>query len=491
MRKEELGTLAAVLLIITLLFADVLFFGKSFCVRDIARLHVPERKVLRDIIQAGEFPFWNRSYAGGQPFAANPTAEVFYPPQYLVLLPSFLRGVNLELVLHFWLAATGMFLLLRDLRLRLAACVFGALTLALSSLFISMSSLVPFFFAMTWFPWLALFVRRFVHSGRLADFALASLALELILLVGEPVMILEAGALVATYAAYRLRRMKALPIAAAICADALIAASVQIVPALDLQRDTGRGTGMTFDVAAMWSMHPLRPLELVFPNLFGFEMKYSTRLDAQQDLPWVFSWYCGLLAGVLIVAGFIHRVRGWKFVAGFAIVSYILAIGRYGGAFQLLYHAGLDFIRFPEKFFFAAAFLLIVFAAIAADRFLTDAAFRRTTFFVAIAILAIDIAVLMFMKNRGATAMLATSVALTLVLALRNNLRLCVPLLAIFVLADLAPRRSWLARAIPRMRYRNRLIVVFSLVSTLATLALIGLVVDGFRSRAPQQPSQR
>ncbi len=448
-RKAELGAIAAVLLVITILFADVLFFGKSFVVRDIARLHVPERKVLRDIVASHEFPFWNPSYAGGQPFAANPTAEVFYPPQYLVVVPDFLRGFDLEVVLHFWIAAIGMFALLRSIRLHLAACTFGALTFAMSSLMISMSGLLPFFFAIVWFPWLALFVRRFLESQRLDDFALASLALAIVLIVGEPAMILQAGALVLAYTASRLRRLKAVAITAAICGAALLAASVQIVPALDLQRDTGRGTGMTFDNAAIWSMHPLRPLELLLPNLFGFDMSFWTRLDPTQNLPWVTSWYLGLLAGVLIVAGFVHRVRGWKFVAAFAVASYLLAIGRYGGLFALLYHAGMNFIRYPEKFFFAAAFLLTVFSAIAADRFLTDARFRRTTFFVAIAVAIIDAIVMAVLQNTGATVMLATAIALALVLALRENLRLCVPLLAVFVLADLAPRRAWLAPALP------------------------------------------
>jgi len=124
-RRDDLAPLAVVLLLILLFFADVLFFGKTFYIRDLARIYYPERKVLRDVLRGGEFPFWNPHYGPGQPLAANPTSEVFYPPQWLVLLPDFQTGVAVEVVFHFLLGATGMFLLLRSLRLQRAACAFG------------------------------------------------------------------------------------------------------------------------------------------------------------------------------------------------------------------------------------------------------------------------------------------------------------------------------------------------------------------------------
>jgi hypothetical protein len=464
----ELATLAGILLLITLSFSDVLFLGRSFYNRDFSRLHVPDRKVLRDIVKSGEFPFWNPSYAAGQPFAANPSAEVFYPPQWLVLLPNFLRAVNLEVFLHYLFAATGMFVLLRSLRLHVAACAFGATSFALSGLLVSLSSLLPFFFAITWFPWVGHFTHRFLERRRIADFAFAAISLGMILLIGEPAMILQAGALVASYCAYRLRHIRGLAIAAAICATATLIGAAQIIPAIDHRRDSLRSGELGYDISTTWSLHPLRPLELAAPNLLGVIGETPLFwIRFYQNAPWVFSWYAGLLAAALIVAGFAHRLRGWMFVAAFVVVSYLIAIGRYGGVFRLLYACGLNFIRYPEKLFFGAAFLLIVFAAIAADLFIGDAAFRRTTFIIALGFVAVDLVVLLITypplfrlvwgssnpeliltARGGAWMMLAASIALTLILALRHYFRLCIVLLTIFVIVDLAPRKRFLAPTI-------------------------------------------
>src|SRR5579862_8730734 len=103
--------LAALLAIaILLIFSDVLFLGTGFYVRDVIRDYLPSRFVLRSIVAAGDFPSWNRFYSAGQPLAANPGFQAFYPGTWLCLLPSFLFGFNLEILLHIALAATGMYL---------------------------------------------------------------------------------------------------------------------------------------------------------------------------------------------------------------------------------------------------------------------------------------------------------------------------------------------------------------------------------------------
>src|SRR6266568_3685408 len=124
--------IAAFLILATaLLFADVIFLGTGFYVRDVIRDYLPSRFVLRSIVAAGEFPSWNRFYSAGQPLAANPGFQVFYPGTWLCLLPSFLFGFNLEVLLHIALAATGMYLLLRSMDLRIESSLFGAMAFGL------------------------------------------------------------------------------------------------------------------------------------------------------------------------------------------------------------------------------------------------------------------------------------------------------------------------------------------------------------------------
>jgi hypothetical protein len=462
--RRELVALGIVLTVVAAAFADVLLFHQALGTRDISRIYYPERRVLRDIAYSGGFPFWNPRYGAGQPMASNPAYEVFYPPQWLVLLPSFKLGVSLEIVLHFLIAALGMFVLLRSLRLRTEASAFGAFTLALGGLTLSLTNLLPFLFSVAWMPWLAYFARRFLIDRRRRDFALAALVLGLILLIGEQSMILQSGALLLAYSFYRLRSVRAVSIAAAIAGAAFLVGLVQIIPALDHQRDSGRAMTMSYEMVTLWSLHPARPLELIAPNLFGRfsrEAIYFWGSDDPSRLPWIYSFYFGLFAAALVIAAFLHRLRGWPFIAVLSSGGYLLAIGKHGPILPLLFRIGLGSIRYPEKWFITPAFLLIVFASIAADRYLADSGFRKTTFVVSIGLAFVAAASLWFAYSpffvrvwqqasnhadviaearAGAVTMVITAVALVLILGLRDRPMLSMPLLALFILIDLGSR---------------------------------------------------
>src|SRR6266542_4175801 len=175
-----------------------------------------------------------------------------------------------------------MFLLMSSIRLRAEAAAFGALTFALSGLMLSFANLLPYLFAVAWWPWLGLFARRFLDARRASDFALASLVLGLILLIGEPSTILQSGALLGAYAIYHLRSARGLAWTAAICLAALIVGAAQIVPALDHQRDSGRAATMSYDALTRWSLDPARPLELLGVRVAVTDPSGS---------PWLASWY--------------------------------------------------------------------------------------------------------------------------------------------------------------------------------------------------------
>src|SRR5438876_12130861 len=137
--------IAALLAIaILLIFSDVLFLGSGLYVRDIYRDYLPSRFVLRSVVAGGEFPSWNRFYSGGQPLAANPGFQAFYPGTWLALLPDFFWGFHFEVVVHVALAAAGMFALLRALALRPVSALFGAVAFGLGGAVLSLTHLLPF-----------------------------------------------------------------------------------------------------------------------------------------------------------------------------------------------------------------------------------------------------------------------------------------------------------------------------------------------------------
>jgi len=220
----KIATLLAIAILLT--FSEVLFFGSGFYVRDIYRDYLPSRFVLRSVVAAGEFPSWNPFYSGGQPLAANPGFQAFYPGTWLAFLPSFLFGFNLEIVLHIALAAVGMYLLLRSMDLRIESALFGAIAFGVGGAILSLTNLLPFLTSVAWWPLIVMFARR-------RQWAPLALTFGMVLLAGEQAVIIQTAFLIVAV----IREWKGLVLAVAL---ALGIGAVTIVPALDLKRDSGR-----------------------------------------------------------------------------------------------------------------------------------------------------------------------------------------------------------------------------------------------------------
>jgi hypothetical protein len=367
-RRQDRIALAIVILVPLALFADVLFGNRVLYFGDISAYHWPLERILREIVQRGELPLWNPYVSAGQPLAANPAHRVFYPPTWLILLPSFRLGFHLLVVTHLALAAAGMYALLRSMELRRFTSVTGALAFGCGGLLVSATNTFPFLFSAAWIPLICFFTRRFLRGDKRA-FVYAALALAMQLLIGEPTTGLQTGILLLF-----LPRRRGLSIVV-LAIVALLLAAVQILPLLDLFRDTHRARGATFERVAMRSTPPLRIAELVTPYPLGsFAPNVSNpRLN---DLypgtaPFFRSLYPGMLLGALAIAALLMRTRGrWLYLALLAL-SLLLAAGSYTPLLRILYDLGVAaVIRYPEKFLIMGVFATIVFAARALDRLL-------------------------------------------------------------------------------------------------------------------------
>src|SRR5213082_1187389 len=195
-RSSDLLAIGALTLLATIFFADVLFGVNQFYMRDLTRYYYPAKQILREIVQHGEFPYWNRYFSGGQPIAANPEHEVFYPLTWLILLPSYNLGFRLHILIHIYIGLFGMYALLRSMELRPFPAWFGAVSWALGGLYLSYINLLPILFCAAWLPLTCLFVRRFLLTHRARDFALGALFLGVQFLIAEPTTVMQTGLLI-------------------------------------------------------------------------------------------------------------------------------------------------------------------------------------------------------------------------------------------------------------------------------------------------------
>ena len=94
---------------------------------DQADLSYPWQIFLTRTLRSGTIPLWNPYSFGGQPFFANGSSAVLYPPKLLaaaVLSPGWAH--DMLSLLHVLLAGVGMWLFLRELEFGSAAALLGA-----------------------------------------------------------------------------------------------------------------------------------------------------------------------------------------------------------------------------------------------------------------------------------------------------------------------------------------------------------------------------
>ncbi|MDP9362112.1 MAG: hypothetical protein M3P29_11735 [Acidobacteriota bacterium] len=384
-RRTDLLALGLLFLIATICFADILLGINELYMRDMTRYYYPTKQILREIVQHGEFPYWNRYFSAGQPIAANPEHEVFYPLTWLILLPSYDLGYRLQILIHIYIGLLGMYALLRSMDLRPPAAWMGALSFGLGGIYLSYVNLLPILFCATWLPLTCLFVRRFLLRRNIRDFAAAALFLGIQFLVAEPTTVMQTGVLIGMYALYRgwysrprvSKLITRVLWIAVISMTGFLLGAAQILPAIDHVRDSARSRPFDYDLVSAWSMPWPKFAELIYPNVLGhisignIMWYWGGGLYPGMGSPFLFSIYVGIAIIALAIGGAFARPRGGRLVLIIFFFSSLLAVGGHTPLLRWLYDAGIaTSIRYPEKFILMAVFTLIVFASQMLDRML-------------------------------------------------------------------------------------------------------------------------
>ena len=103
--------IAAIFLNRALLPADNFALGAH----DTGGLFIPWINFVKAALASGDLPLWNPYEFAGYPFLSNPQVGFFYPPSWLNFLLPANVGLSWYVLVHLWLSAFGMFLLIRYL----------------------------------------------------------------------------------------------------------------------------------------------------------------------------------------------------------------------------------------------------------------------------------------------------------------------------------------------------------------------------------------
>ena len=346
----------------TAFFYRAVFTDKLFLARDIFRVSLPLNYYWATRVASGEFPDWYPFDGLGQPFVGMVISGAFHPSKLLYLVLPLGTAMKLNILACYPIAFAGMLLLARRLGLGGAAALVTAIIYSLSGYLIGISNNVLYLMASATLPWAFWAVERFVAAPTPVAAGLSALLLALILFAGDPQAFAVCCALVLVW---MFARQLGVPARRATLNATVVMlltaglAAVQILPALHALSQGGMGKQSLMSTLR-WSVHPLRLIEMlvgpVFATTPGSPEGRAIALNlmgAGMDSLWVDSLHIGLPAIVFAGVGLVVHRRSrtaWLMAAAAAFLM-VLALGRFGGLYQLV-HWVIPLwraFRYPEK----------------------------------------------------------------------------------------------------------------------------------------------
>jgi len=376
--------------------------------RDLSTEFYPMKLFLAAQLRQGQIPLWNPNQNLGMPFLANLATGCFYPLNFLFLFLSPLEGLRYYLLLHYPFAALGMYLWLRDLSLRPVAAALGAMTFSWSGYLVAQHSNLIYLISPCYFPWALLLFRRMVLGASWAWAMAAGLSIALPFLAGEPQGAALAGILGSGYALFTAfgagvsggvaplsspasggitraasngRTFARLAVAFLFSAGLSM---IQFLPSWEIRGYSERAQGFPLDQAACFSLHPLRLLELFWPNLWGLPWPENHFWGGfMNDCRFSFFFSLGLYLGLwpLLCAvlafrradpGLPSQKRQVWFFFGVTLLGLLLALGLYTPFYAGAYHLipGFRWFRFPEKYLAVLSLGIAALASLGFDSLL-------------------------------------------------------------------------------------------------------------------------
>ncbi len=371
-RNPHLVALGALLAIVLLMFADVLFSPGEVVLSKLGTdgdsLFIPWREYGFGQLRQGNLPLWNPHILSGCPFFGSFQSALLYPPNWVHLILPLDKAFNLEIAFHTFLTGLLMYAWTWYRGLSPLASLVAAVLLMFGA---------PFFFhlypghlsplaVMAWAPLLFLVCDGLATRPSLGWCLLGALGVTMQILGGYPQYFFYTLIAVGVYGLLTFsaspHRVLAVLGTAAMYAAAAALAGVQLFAGLQATGESVRGDrGLPYEIAASFSFPPENLITFLAPNFFGdmTAFPYWGRCYL-----WEMSLFMGVTGVVLAVCGVVYASgkdrRATLVAVAMVIFLLVLALGAHTPLFKFLYSyvPGFDKFRSNSKFIYPAAIFL-------------------------------------------------------------------------------------------------------------------------------------
>lgn len=333
-------------------------------------------------LRAGRLPLWNPYVLGGFPFIVDPIQGIFYPLNVLFLLLPVPLAFSWTVGLHLWIASYFMYRFAARLTGSVwsglgAAIVFGFSAFQAGRIYLGS---IPQLCTMAWLPCLFYLTESFFREPRRGHAASIAFVVGLQCLSGHLQFSFYNLVAFVLYAGFRLvcppsarptareRVAQAARLSLSLALGIGIACVV-LVPLAYLQTLSIRAGGGGRLFQQLGPFPPDQLIAFVAPDFFGNELSRPYWGDGLMAMNMV---YVGGMALLLVVVALLRGVgvRGHRgitlFFAGLALLSMLLAMGRYVPGFIYLYKyvPGFRLFRFVTRWVSVTSFSLAVLAGL-------------------------------------------------------------------------------------------------------------------------------
>lgn len=324
-------------------------------------------------LAARHIPLWTSQIGGGYPIFALGTMATFFLPNLFFF--SFLPPIwayNVTLVFSLCLMGWGMYAWLRMMGYQRIACVFGAITTALSGYTIVQLTHITIVQSYCLFPILAAATLRLANKKSWMTVAWIIIILSQQIFIGFPQCVFITLLFLGAYWLWLMRSIedrwqKTFLFGLAIVAGC-IAAAVQILPSIEYLKTLVTENGFSPDQATIFSYPFKHLLTLLNPYALGNPAigTYPHFLDFEGSIFWENTAYIGIVP-LLAIAGYVlfPKIRkasktSLSFVCILLVLSFLLMTGSHSPLYFVFSFWPFNLFRVPSRFVWLFEIALII-----------------------------------------------------------------------------------------------------------------------------------
>ncbi|GIL15679.1 MAG: hypothetical protein BroJett039_08520 [Chloroflexota bacterium] len=349
-------------------------------------------------LRGGQLALWNPYLSLGGAHLADPAALATYLPAlalFLIFPEPF--AYNYTVILHVYLAASGMYLLARAWNFSRGAALLAAIVFGFGGFFVAHLQHLNIVVGAAWLPWIFWCLEKYFSTRRILFLGCGSAVLALQMMGGHTQMALYGGAAWGAYCAvYWARALRARDGRAALrqmrgvalmLAGALGLAAIFVAPFVELLNFTARSERITYEFATSFSLEPLRLLQMVYPFAFGGNPGSAER-GAGSLIE--MTAYLGVATLAFAVVALWRREWRVYFLASMALGALLLALGKFTPLYVIVFQLPIfGAVRAPARFLELFAFAVALLAGLGLDALRESA--RREQWFAAFGFLGVTL----------------------------------------------------------------------------------------------------